>query len=116
MIRLDLKREPHWLDLAHGVRVKVRPCSSALIFAARRAAEAFDGTGPEAAGERMALFLRQLAQLAVIEWEGIGDAEGKPAPVTPEGVAALMDHHPIADAFNVGYVAPSLVLDAEGNV
>ncbi len=115
MLRLDLKREAYWLDLVPGVRVKVRPCSSALIFAARRAAEALDGTGPEAAGERMAVFLRQLAQLAVVEWEGVGDADGKPVPVTPEGVAALLDHHPVADAFNVGYVAPSLVLDAEGN-
>ena len=35
MIRLDLKREPHWLDLAHGVRVHVQPCTTALIMAAR---------------------------------------------------------------------------------
>lgn len=116
MIRLDLKREPHWLDLAAGVRVKVHPCTSALIFAARRAAEQLDGTGVEAAGERMAAFLRQLAQLAVIAWEGVGDAAGNPAPVSPEGVAALMDHHPLADAFNAFYVAPSLVLDDAGNV
>ena len=35
MIRLDLKREPHWLDLGHGVRVHVRPCTTALMMAAR---------------------------------------------------------------------------------
>jgi hypothetical protein len=32
MIRLDLKREPHWLDLGHGVRLHVRPCTTALMM------------------------------------------------------------------------------------
>lgn len=115
MIRLNLKREPHWLDLVPGVRVKVRPCTSALIFAARRAAESHDGEGPEASGKRMAAFLYQIAALAIVEWEGVGDAEGNPAPVTPEGITALMDHHLVADAFNALYVAPSLVLADAGN-
>ena len=35
MIRLDLKREPHWLDRGHGVRVQARPCTTALMMAAR---------------------------------------------------------------------------------
>ena len=35
MIRLDLKREPHWLDLGHGVRLRVKPCTTALMMAAR---------------------------------------------------------------------------------
>jgi hypothetical protein len=35
MIRLDLKREPHWLDLGHGVRLHVRSCTTALMMAAR---------------------------------------------------------------------------------
>ena len=35
MIRLDLKREPYWLDLAPGVRLRVRPCTTALVMAAR---------------------------------------------------------------------------------
>ena len=39
MIRLDLKREPHWLDLGHGVRVHVRPCTTALMMAARAEAQ-----------------------------------------------------------------------------
>ncbi|MFZ1413324.1 MAG: hypothetical protein WAS73_01925 [Defluviicoccus sp.] len=35
MIHLALKREPHWLDLGRGVRVHVRPCTTALMMAAR---------------------------------------------------------------------------------
>ncbi len=38
MIRLDLPREPHWLDLPHGVRLQVRPLDTATDAAARAAA------------------------------------------------------------------------------
>jgi hypothetical protein len=54
MIRLDLKREPYWLDLVPGERVHVRPCTTALIMAARAAvARGADGApGDVAVGER----------------------------------------------------------------
>lgn len=35
MIRLDLSREPRWLDLGHGVRLRVGPLTTALMAAAR---------------------------------------------------------------------------------
>ena len=38
MIRLDLPREPQWLDLPHGVRLLVRPLDTATDAAARAAA------------------------------------------------------------------------------
>ena len=38
MLRLDLKREPVWLELGHDVRLQVRPCTTALMMAARVAA------------------------------------------------------------------------------
>lgn len=31
MIRLHLKREPHRLDLGHGMRLHVRSCTTALM-------------------------------------------------------------------------------------
>jgi hypothetical protein len=37
MIRLDLNRESNWLDRGHGVRLHVRPCTTALVMAARPA-------------------------------------------------------------------------------
>ncbi|GGO16133.1 hypothetical protein GCM10007972_24840 [Iodidimonas muriae] len=137
MIRLDLKREPWWLDLGHGVRVHVRPCTTALVMAARAAmargadpgiadasmdiptdlsAEASAKADALAkAGERTAAFVKALACLAVDDWEGVGDAKGKPAKVTPEGVAALMDLWPLAEAFERQYLGPALLLDAEKN-
>ena len=35
MIRLDLSREPRWLDLGHGVRLHVGPLTTSLMAAAR---------------------------------------------------------------------------------
>lgn len=118
MIRLDLKREPHWLDLGHGVRLHVRPCTTALMMAARgevQRAAITPANETEAAGIRTAALVKALARLAVLDWEGIGDAAGSAAPVTPESVDALMDLWPIASAFESAYLGPALLLDAEKN-
>ncbi|QLH37707.1 MAG: hypothetical protein HWD60_00065 [Defluviicoccus sp.] len=102
MIRLDLKREPHWLDLGHGVRLHVRPCTAALMMAARAEVQhttSAASTTSESAGLRSAELLKALARLAVLDWEGIGDADGEPAPLTDEATDALLDLWPIASAF-----------------
>jgi hypothetical protein len=118
MIRLDLKREPHWLDLGDGVRLHVRPCTTALMMAARaevQRAAISSASDVEAAGIRTAALIKALARLAVLDWEGIGDAAGSAAPVTPESVDALMDLWPIASAFESAYLGPALLLDEEKN-
>lgn len=115
MLRLDLKRAPHWLDLGHGVRVQVRPCTTALVMAAR-AAPRPDPDAPDAAhalGTRTAGFLKVLGRLAIDGWEGVGDHAGEPAAVTPKGIDALLDLWPIAEAFERLYLGPALLLDAE---
>lgn len=112
MIRLDLKREPYWLDLAHGVRLHVRPITTAFVMAAR--VQAMKDAEDDAA-TRSAALLKNLAQLAVIGWEGVGDTDGNPAPVSPEAIAALLDLWPIADAFERLYLGPALVLEQEKN-
>ena len=118
MIRLDLKREPYWLDLGHGVRLHVRPCSTALVMAARAAVARGVNAQPDeqAAGTLTATFVKTLARLAVHAWEGVGDAHGEPVAITPEGVEALMDLWPIADAFERQYLGPALLLEEEKNV
>jgi hypothetical protein len=118
MIRLDLKREPYWLDLAHGVRLHVRPCTTALMMAARaevQRAAISSASDSEAAGIRSAALIKALARLAVLGWEGIGDATGSAAPVTLESVDALIDLWPIASAFESAYLGPALLLDEEKN-
>jgi hypothetical protein len=116
MLRLDLTVEPRWLDLAHGVRLRVAPLTTALMVAARSdpALEAL----PENASdeERALVFAKAIARIAVCDWEGVGDTDGTPVPVTPEGIDALLEVWPIFEAFQAVYVSKGLLLDAEKNV
>jgi len=114
MIRLELKREPYWLELGHGVNIYVRPATTALVMAARvKAIKSAQET--DDAGTRSATLIKELAQLAIIQWEGVGDDEGNIAAITPEAISALMDLWPIADAFERLYLGPTLLLEQEKN-
>lgn len=114
MIRLDMKREPYWLDLGYDVRVQVRPATTALVMAARVTALK-EAVADADAGVRSAALIKKLAELAIIAWEGVGDSEDNLAEVAPEAVSALMDLWPIADAFERLYLAPTLILEQEKN-
>jgi hypothetical protein len=118
MIRLDLKREPHWLELGHGVRLHVRPCTTALMMAARAEAQrspVLATNDAQAAGERTAALVKALGRLGIEQWDGVGDAEGEIVPLSPEGVDALLDLWPMAEAFERLYLGPALLLDEEKN-
>jgi hypothetical protein len=123
MLRLNLLNTPQWLDLGHGVRLQVAPLTTAIMMAARKVAQAQialpDGAGPELAdidtdsiGLAMA---RAVARIVVSDWVGVGDAEGNPVAVSPEGIDALLDIWPIFEAFQTRYVARAMILDAEKN-
>ena len=115
MIRLDLSPEPQWLDLRHGVRLKLLPLTTALMVATR-ADPAVQDLDPKASNdERATLFAGALARRAVVNWDGVGDADGNILPVTPEGVDALLSFWPIFEAFNLLYVSRGMLLDAEKN-
>lgn len=113
MLKLDLKSEPFWLELFPGVRVLVKPAGTPVLMAARMqvALELPEG----AAYELRLYFLKKAAQLAIIDWEGVGDSEGNPLPVTPDAVAALMDHYASAEAFETKYLMPAYTLEQEKN-
>lgn len=116
MLRLNLSREPDWLDLSPGLRLLLAPMSTALMMAARADPTVQDLPEDASNDARGMVFARALARRALLDWEGVGDAEGEPLPVTPEGVDALLDIFPIFDAFQTKYVGKGLMLDAEGNV
>jgi hypothetical protein len=115
MLKLDLTAEPRWLDLGHGVRLRLAPLTTALMVAAR--ADLAVAALPEtAAPEALALAMaKALARRAVLDWEGVGDAQGDPLPLSPEGVDALLDVWPVFEAFQTGYVAKGLILEQEKN-
>ena len=115
MIRLNLSTEPRWFDLLPGLRIKAAPVTTA-IMAAARADVVGEDIGPDAAKEELAVVMAQaVAGRVVTEWEGVGDEDGDPLPITPEGIHALLNVWPVFEAFQSQVLAPHLVLDSEKN-
>ncbi len=118
MITLNLKNKPAWLELAPGVRVKVKPLTTALMLAGRSdpamRAMMEGSESPDDAQIGMSM-ASALARLAIIDWEGVGDQDGNPVAVSPEGIDALLDVWPIFDAFQEKYVSTGLLLEQEKN-
>ena len=116
MIKLNMTSAPDWLTLAPDLRVQVAPLPTALLVSAR-ADPAIEALQDEVSREELALAMaKAVARRAVLDWEGVGDEEGKALPISPEGINALLEIWPIFEAFQTHYVAKGLILDAEKNV
>jgi hypothetical protein len=119
MLRLNLSTEPRWLDLGHGVRLLVEPLTTAIMLAARSdptiVAAAGDAEGSASIDDLARIVAKAVARIVVKDWEGVGDEDGKPLPLTPEGIDALLELWPIFEAFQTKYIAGALILDAEKN-
>ena len=138
MLKLNIQTEPYWIDLGLGVRVKVRPCTSPIFYAARAfmnkrltelgeeyrkrkeiGASVEDLPDVENVEIREALaeeyLARGLARAAIVDWEGILEADGDAtAPVTPEKVDELMTGFwSIAASFSQQYTGVRELIDAE---
>ncbi|WP_339862516.1 hypothetical protein [Thalassospira alkalitolerans] len=124
MIRLGA-REPTWLDLVDGVRLKVRPITTpAYAMIQAQAEKVFDDWAENKAGDEgldptdesvrrglmRALMIKGLAIYGVIEWEGVESL------VTDDTVAAFVDEQPLLAAlFYHRYLGPLEERAAEGN-
>ena len=115
MIRIQLSPEPQWLDLGHGVRLRLMPLTTALMVATRSDPEVQSLEADASNDSRAAVFAAALARRAVVDWEGVGDESGTVIAVSPEGIDALLSLWPIFEAFNLHYVSPGMLLDAEKN-
>lgn len=122
MLRLNLSNEPQWLDLGHGVRLLVEPLTTAVMLAARsdpailNATENLQGSSGANNDDLALVVAKAVARIVVKDWEGVGDAEGKPLSVTSDGIDGLLEIWPIFEAFQTRYIAGALILDAEKNV
>ena len=118
MLRLNLSTEPRWLDLGHGVRLLVEPLTTAIMLAARSdptivaAAEAESSASND---DLARIVAKAVARIVVKDWDGVGDEDGKPLALTPEGIDALLELWPIFEAFQTKYIAGAMILDAEKN-
>ena len=115
MIRINLSPEPQWLNLGHDVRLQLLPLTTALMVATRADAAVQDLAADANNDTRAAVFAAALARRAIVDWEGVGDADGNLLAVTPEGIDALLSLWPIFEAFNLHYVSRGMLLDTEKN-
>ena len=124
MLTLDLPVEPYWLALPRGVRVEIRPVTTAVMAAAQAASarrlSALRAAEPEldpdmSRGLAFAFLVKALARHAVTAWEGVGDTAGKPLPLSPEAIERLMDLDDIAAAFWDRATSPVATVATEGN-
>ena len=115
MIRINLSPEPKWLDLGHGVRLRLMPLTTALMVATRSdpAVQALDADASN--DERAAVFAAALARRAIVDWDGVGDEAGNVLEISEGGIDALLSLWPIFEAFNLRYVSSGMLLDAEKN-
>lgn len=115
MLKLDLKREARWVNLLPGVRVKVEPVSSAVMLASRMDPGVLAMTAEDGASAIGAAVTKAVARAVIVEWDGVGDEDGKVIAVTPDGVDALLDIWPAFEAFQQKVMAPVLALESEKN-
>jgi hypothetical protein len=137
MIDLHQQVDPYDLELPYGLKVTVKPLTTAGMAAAqaaaRRAVEAIERQTRErteaglaldglpdlsAEGERdgfyQAQLIRELAVRHIESWTGV-ELEGGPAPPTPENVAAVMEIYPVGERFFQEFTLRQVLLNAAKN-
>jgi len=115
MIELNLSNGPRWLDLIASLRLQLRPLTTSLMVAARADPAIQDLASGASDDERAVAFAKALARLAILDWEGVGDASGAPLAPSEAAIDALLDLWPVFEAFQTQYVAKGLLIDAEKN-
>jgi hypothetical protein len=129
MLTLSLPTGPYWLALPHGVRLRIRPVTTAVLAAAQARAQRdvealctepppdfVDLSDPDVArGVAFATLVKALARHAIVAWEGVGDVNGVPLPFAADHAATLMDIEEMATAFWSAAMAPLDKVTTEGN-
>jgi hypothetical protein len=139
MLRLDIKKEPYWLEMQADVRLKVKPLTSALMHMAQAAAvrrmlavqaerkarlesgaDASDLPDLEIDLVRNAMSATtlhsELAIHSIIAWENVfAPGTETPAELTPEHIAELMEIWFINQEFGRKYARQLDLLETEGN-
>lgn len=115
MIYLNLDGKPIVLKVADGVTLTLRPLSSAVVVAAQTDPYLLEAIRTKSDAEVSVAFAVAVAKKAIINWEGVGDADGLPVDVSADNIAGLMDIWPILQKFQAKYVEPAMALVDEKN-
>jgi len=107
MITLTGESGERWLDLGHGLELKVRPRSRALIARAM-AEDDLAGLSPERTPHAYGVAIAAaLARVAIVDWRGVEGAEGETVTPTPAAIDELMGIDWVFEAWAEAYVAPA---------
>jgi hypothetical protein len=137
MIDLAQRSGPYEIPLPYGLKVTVKPLTTAGMAAAQAAArrvlgaierqaserveaglmlEGLSNLSPE--GERDGFYqgqlIRELALRHITHWAGV-ELEGGPAPPTPENIAAVMELYPVGERFFQEFTLRQVLLNAAKN-
>lgn len=138
MLKLKINKEPYWLELGYGVKVKVKPCNSAVFYEAKAymnaklADLAKEYRANKAAGlsvvedvenpiKREALADRYLligfGIAGILEWNGVFEAdEDRAAPLMESKIDELFSNFwAVAENFRNQYCGLQELLEAEKN-
>lgn len=136
MLTLKISKEPYWLELGYGVKVKVKPCNSAVFYEAKAymnaklADLAKEYKANKAAGlsvvedvenpiKREALADRYLiiglGVAGILEWNGVFEAdEDRAAPLAESKIDELFSNFwAVAENFRNQYCGLQELLEAE---
>ena len=104
------------IDLGGGVELTCAPLTSAVFAAARNDPAIAEAVSRGASVEEITLAtVKAIARRVIKDWDGVGNAEGKPIPPETESFDQLLDIWPLYDAFNAKFCGPALILVTEGN-
>lgn len=139
MLRLNLKKEPYWLDLNTEVSVLVHPLTTAIMNAAQSLVKHKSDNVRTLRAERMVSdgdirdlpnldneeirkafieteLTKSLACGAIIAWKGVYNADGtEMVAVSDSNIEELMDIWFISKAFFEKYLSSLELLETEGN-
>ncbi|MDP3853152.1 hypothetical protein [Phenylobacterium sp.] len=120
MLTVKKNREPVWIvltlpDAPEPSRLLLKPWTSLGIGAGREELERAIAAGATV-GEANVAFSIGMAVWAALAWEGVGDEEGDPLDITPDGVRELLEQNQGAyDAVDRKYVVPAFLEEHEKN-
>jgi hypothetical protein len=128
MIKLNLKREPYWIDLPSSVRLFVRPLSTAIMSTAQSSilkeisflkeqknTELNAKNDDEHLGLYHSLLIKAVARHAILKWVNVLSQDSDNiAPVVDKNVNDLMDIWFIAQDFWRQYTDAFSMLESEG--
>lgn len=107
-----LSTEPKPVEIGGAAKILVAPVTAVRMIRARAKIDR-EVTKDDAEGQ--VEFVLALAEQCIVGWEGIEDANGDLADITPDAIASLLSDYRIFEAFQSAVIEPYMERVAEKN-